>query len=395
MNSGKKILAVFGSTGSIGRNTLEVVRRHPDRFAIRYLTGNSNAELLSAQVREFRPAAVAVSDPAARTLVHAAVGDLTEVLDGGQALLDIAGRDDYDTMISSLVGFAGLLPTVAAIRAGKTIALANKETLVAAGEYVTSLAREHGVALLPIDSEHSAIQQCITGESAHSVARIILTASGGPFRGWTRDALRDVTPAEALRHPNWSMGSKITIDSATLMNKGLEVIEAHWLFAVDPAHIDVVVHPQSIIHSLVEFTDGSVKAQLGMPDMKLPIQYALTWPHRLDAAYERLDIARIGSLTFEKPDPDAFPCLRLAYEALHAGGTAPACLNAVNEVAVAAFLRGELSFHGIAALVEDSLARIPQRSAASLDDIVETDRSARAWAQAHIAQHAFLTPIRA
>jgi 1-deoxy-D-xylulose-5-phosphate reductoisomerase len=394
MNRAKKILAVFGSTGSIGRNTLEVVRRNPEHFAVRYLTGNSNAELLAAQVREFRPSAVAVGDSAARALVQAAVGDITEVLDGGEALLEIAARDDYDTMISSLVGFAGLLPTVTAIRAGKTIALANKETLVAAGEYVTALARAHGVALLPIDSEHSAIQQCFAGESPRHIARIILTASGGPFRGWTREALQEVTPAQALRHPNWSMGSKITIDSATLMNKGLEVIEAHWLFAVDPARIDVVVHPQSIVHSMVEFSDGSVKAQMGMPDMKLPIQYALTWPDRLEADFERMDLTRIGGLTFEEPDHASFPCLRLAYDALRAGGTAPAGLNAANEVAVAAFLRGELSFPGIAALIEESLARIPLRSAASLDDIVETDRDARAWAQAHIAQFAFLTPTR-
>ncbi|MBE0644860.1 MAG: 1-deoxy-D-xylulose-5-phosphate reductoisomerase [Bacteroidetes bacterium] len=384
-----KILAVFGSTGSIGCNTLEVVRRHSGHFAVRYLTGNSNAELLAAQVREFRPAAVAVSDPAARAQVLADVGDITQVLDSDDALTEIAGREDYDTMVSSLVGFAGLLPTVTAIRAGKTIALANKETLVVAGEIITALTREHGVALLPIDSEHSAIQQCIVGEPSHSVARILLTASGGPFRGWTSDALQAVTPAQALRHPNWSMGSKITIDSATMMNKGLEVIEAHWLFGVAPAQIDVVVHPQSIIHSMVEFSDGSVKAQLGVPDMKIPIHYALTYPDRLAADYERLDIARIGTLTFESPDVEAFPCLRLAYDALHAGGTAPACLNAANEVAVAAFLRGEITFPRIAELIEESLSHVPHGAAASIEDIIDADRSTRAWAEAHISQTDF------
>ncbi|MFZ1730670.1 MAG: 1-deoxy-D-xylulose-5-phosphate reductoisomerase [Bacteroidota bacterium] len=390
MNSGIKILAVFGSTGSIGCNTLEVVRRHPDNFAVRYLTGNSNAELLIAQVNEFRPAAIAVTDPAARIKVREAVGGITEVLDGDDALTVIAGRDDYDTMVSSLVGFAGLLPTVTAIRAGKTIALANKETLVVAGELITALTREHSVPLLPIDSEHSAIQQCIVGEPAHGISRIILTASGGPFRGWTAEALQAVTPAQALRHPNWSMGRKITIDSATLMNKGLEVIEAHWLFAVDPSRIDVVVHPQSIIHSMVEFTDGSVKAQLGVPDMKIPIHYALTSPNRIAADYERMDITRIGTLTFEEPDTSAFPCLRLAYDALAAGGTAPACLNAANEVAVAAFLRGDISFPRIASLIEESLSHVTLNSATSLDDILDADRRTREWAEAQITQTAIL-----
>lgn len=384
MNSGKKILAVFGSTGSIGCNTLEVARRHPDNFAIRYLTGNSNSELLAAQVREFRPSAIAVTDPAARELVRSAVGDLTEILDGEHALTTIAERDDYDTMVSSLVGFAGLVPTVAAIRAGKTIALANKETLVVAGELITAMTREHNVLLLPIDSEHSAIQQCIVGEPSHGIARIILTASGGPFRGWSAEALKTVTPAQALQHPNWSMGSKITIDSATLMNKGLEVIEAHWLFDVEPARIDVVVHPQSIIHSMVEFTDGSVKAQMGVPDMKIPIHYALTYPDRIQADYERMDLTRIGALTFEEPDIAAFPCLRLAFDALAIGGTAPACLNAANEIAVAAFLRSDISFPRIAGLIADCLEHVAHGSVTSLDDIIDTDRRTREWAEKHL-----------
>ncbi|MCB2204659.1 1-deoxy-D-xylulose-5-phosphate reductoisomerase [bacterium] len=381
MRNGKNILAVFGSTGSIGCNTLEVLRRHPDHFQLRYLTANSNAELLIAQVKEFRPSAVVVTDPAAEALVRQQVGDITEVLGGENALTELAARDDYDTMVSSLVGFAGLLPTVAAMRSGKNIALANKETLVVAGELITSLQKQHDVALLPIDSEHSAILQCITGEPAHGVARILLTASGGPFRGKRLEELADVTPAAALKHPNWSMGSKITIDSATMMNKGLEVIEAHWLFGVDPEHIDVVVHPQSIIHSMVEFSDGSVKAQLGVPDMKIPIHYALTWPDRLAADYERLDITQVGTLTFEEPDLETFSCLRLAYAALREGGTAPACLNAANEVAVAAFLREELSFPGIARVIEESLQQVETRAVRDVETVVEVDRETRRVAQ--------------
>ncbi len=384
MSSGTNILAVFGSTGSIGRNTLEVVRRHPDAFGIRYLTGNSNAELLIEQVREFHPAAVAVTDPAAVTAVKSAVGELTEVFAGEDGLMEIAARSDYDTMVSSLVGFAGLLPTVTAIRAGKNIALANKETLVVAGEIISRLCSEHGVQLLPIDSEHSAILQCIVGEPGHSVSRIVLTASGGPFRGRSHDELSAVTPEQALRHPNWSMGSKITIDSATLMNKGLEVIEAHWLFSVDADAIDVVVHPQSIIHSMVEFSDGSVKAQLGVPDMKIPIHYALTWPDRLAGDYDRLNMAEIGTLTFEEPDTEAFPCLRLAYDALRAGGTAPAILNAANEIAVAAFLDGQLSFTGIADLIEDSLQNVTAGQADTLEAVIAADTAARSFAAAQI-----------
>ncbi len=391
MRTANNILAVFGSTGSIGCNTLEVVRRHPEHFRVRYLTGNSNAALLAAQVREFRPAAVVVSDPAAEQRVRSEVGDLIEVLSGSDALLQLAARDDYDTMVSSLVGFAGLLPTVAAIRAGKNIALANKETLVVAGEIITRLQREHDVHLLPIDSEHSAILQCIVGEPKHSVARIVLTASGGPFRGHSAGDLAAVTPAAALKHPNWSMGNKITIDSATLMNKGLEVIEARWLFDVDADHIDVVVHPQSIIHSMVEFSDGSIKAQLGVPDMKIPIHYALTWPDRIAADYDRLDLAQIGTLTFEEPDLETFSCLRLAFEALREGGSAPACLNAANEVAVAAFLRGDITFPGIARLIEESLQHVATRAAEDVDTIVEVDRETRAYAESLLSHTESLT----
>ncbi len=393
MSAEHKILAVFGSTGSIGRNTLEVVRRHPEHFSVRYLTGNSNADLMIEQVKEFRPAAVAVTDGEARRKVRDAVGEQAEVLDGS-GLTELAAREDYHTMVSSLVGFAGLLPTTEAIRAGKHIALANKETLVVAGEVITGLLREHGVQLVPIDSEHSAIQQCIVGEPAQSVARIILTASGGPFRGRSAAELEHVTPADALKHPNWSMGSKISIDSATLMNKGLEVIEAHWLFDVAPGDIDVVVHPQSIIHSMVEFSDGSLKAQLGVPDMKIPIHYALTWPDRIAADYERADMARIGTLTFEEPDRETFPCLQLAFDSLQAGGTAPAVLNAANEVGVAAFLRGDIPFPGIPAVIADALDRCDIRPADTLETVVEADREAREFAEASLPHYSSVTTTR-
>lgn len=387
-------IAVFGATGSIGQNTLEVARRHPDVFDVRCLSGHRNVPLLCDMVREFRPAATAVADPAAYREVRASVGHLTEVLGGEEALVELAARTDYDVMVSSLVGSAGLLPTVTAIQGGKRIALANKETLVVAGAYITALTRAHGVDLLPIDSEHSAILQCIVGEPEHSVSRIILTASGGPFRGWKAGQLDAVTPAQALRHPNWSMGNKITIDSATLMNKGLEVIEAHWLFEKQVSDISVVVHPQSIIHSLVEFSDGSVKAQLGVPDMKLPILYALTFPGRIPTTYERLDLAAIGSLTFEQPDTESFPCLRLAYEALERGGTAPAILNAANEVAVAAFLAGTLNFPGIPAVIEECLGQLPISSAEHLDGILEADTQARETATRIIASHRALQTAR-
>jgi 1-deoxy-D-xylulose-5-phosphate reductoisomerase len=387
-------LAIFGATGSIGRSTLEVVRQHSEAFSIRYLTANNNASLLIDLVREFRPAAVAVVDADACAQLRAAVGDLTTVLDGSEGLLEIAAREDYDTMVSSLVGFAGLLPTVAAIRAGKRIALANKETLVVAGEYILNLARQHDAPILPIDSEHSAILQCIVGEPEQSVSRIILTASGGPFRGWTAEALELVTPEQALKHPNWTMGAKITIDSATLMNKGLEVIEAHWLFGLAADAISVIVHPQSIIHSMVEFHDGSVKAQLGVPDMKLPIHYALTWPQRLAAQYTALDLAAIGSLTFEEADTDTFRCLRLAYDSLRAGGIAPAILNAANEVAVAAFLRNELPFTGIPEVIDHCLQGLPNHSASELDAIVNADVQAREFALRRIASPTEIYTVR-
>lgn len=381
-----KTLALFGSTGSIGTSTLDVVRRHPDAFRVRYLTANSRVEELLAQIEEFSPAAVAVADPVAAAAVRSAVGDRIPVLEGIDGLLDIARRDDYDTMVSGLVGFAGLLPTVAAIEHGHDIALANKETLVVAGEIISQLLATHRVRLLPVDSEHSAIFQCLVGEPPESVARLILTASGGPFRGRSRDELAHVTRADALAHPNWSMGQKITIDSATLMNKGLEVIEAHWLFGIPAERIDVVVHPQSIIHSMVEFTDGSVKAQLGVPDMKIPIHYALTAPDRIAATYDRLTFERMHTLTFEAPDTEAFPCLRLAYEALAAGGTAPAVLNGANEVAVAAFLAGRIGFLDIPAVIAQTLDDIPVTAADSIAAVSDADGAARSTASILISR---------
>ncbi len=381
-----KTLALFGSTGSIGTSTLDVVRRHPDAFRVRYLTANSRVEALVAQIDEFAPAAVAVADPVAAAAVRSAVGNRVPVLEGIDGLLDIARRDDYDAMVSGLVGFAGLLPTVAAIEHGHDIALANKETLVVAGEIISRLLTTHHVRLLPVDSEHSAIFQCLVGEPPDSVARLILTASGGPFRGRTRDELEHVTRADALAHPNWSMGQKITIDSATLMNKGLEVIEAHWLFGIPAERIDVMVHPQSIIHSMVEFTDGSVKAQLGVPDMKIPIHYALTAPERIAATYDRLTLERMRTLTFEVPDTEAFPCLRLAYESLAAGGTAPAVLNGANEVAVAAFLAGRIGFLDIPAVIARTLDEIPVAAADSIAAVSDADGAARSTASILISR---------
>ena len=376
----EKTLAIFGSTGSIGCNTLEVVRQHPGLFRVQYLTANSNTKLLCDQVREFRPRAVAVADEESYAAVKRECDGTTEVVCGIPGLIELARRDDYDTHVSSLVGFAGLLPTIAAIETGHTIALANKETLVVAGELMVRLLKRHNVNLVPIDSEHSAILQCIVGEPEDSVKTIILTASGGPFRGKTAEELRQVTVAEALNHPNWKMGSKITIDSATLMNKGLEVIEAKWLFDVSAEQIDVVVHPQSIIHSMVEFTDGSIKAQLGLPDMKGPIRYALTYPSRIHADVPRMDFS-LRTLEFEPPDRNTFRCLDLAFQALAEGGTAPAALNAANEIAVQAFLDGAAGFMDIPEIIERSLGAFAYHTVEHVDMLVETDAAVRAYAK--------------
>jgi 1-deoxy-D-xylulose-5-phosphate reductoisomerase len=373
-----KTLALLGSTGSIGTQALEVVREQQGRFRVAVLTAGQQWQLLVAQAREFRPAAVVIGE-AFYQEVKAALGDQpeTHVLAGAAALEEVVQRPEIDVVLTALVGYAGLPPTVAAIRAGKDIALANKETLVVAGELITALVRQHGVQLLPVDSEHSAIFQCLVGEAQNPIEKVILTASGGPFRGRSAQELAGITKAQALKHPNWTMGAKITIDSATLMNKGLEVIEAKWLFNLRNEQVDVVVHPQSIVHSLVQFEDGSLKAQLGLPDMKLPIQYALGYPQRLRNDWPRFSFLAYPTLTFEAPDQTTFRHLRLAFEAMQRGGTAACVLNAANEVAVAAFLRDEVSFLGMADVVAECLQTVPYLAAPTLADYATTDAEAR------------------
>jgi 1-deoxy-D-xylulose-5-phosphate reductoisomerase len=371
-------IAILGSTGSIGRSTLEVVASFPDRFRVTYLTAHRNLDLLHEQIRHFRPRGVVVMQESHVASLRKTVGSNTEVLCGGDGLMDIVHRSDVDLVMNALVGFAGMRPTLAALEAGKSVALANKEALVVAGELIMRIVREKNVRLLPVDSEHSAILQCLQGENISSVRRLILTASGGPFLTFPLERLETVTVTEALNHPTWKMGNKITIDSATLMNKGLEVIEAFWLFGLPPESIDVVIHPQSIIHSMVEFMDGSVKAQMGLPDMKLPIQYALMYPDRPAAAHRRLDLPELGQLTFQQPDLRRFPCLALAFRALTMGGTAPAVLNAANEVAVQFFLEGRIPFNAIATIIEDALTAHAPLHQLTLDDLVKADRETRA-----------------
>jgi 1-deoxy-D-xylulose-5-phosphate reductoisomerase len=373
-------IAVLGSTGSIGTSSLDVIANNPDEFRVTYLTVNTNVDELLMQVRRFHPRGVVVLDRHAAAACKLALNGTVEVLCGEEGLNEIVQRDDVDTVISALVGFAGLRPTVSAIRAGKKIALANKETLVVAGEIVIPLAHAHAVALLPVDSEHSAIFQCLVGESPDEVQKIILTASGGPFRTKTAEELRHVRVAHALNHPNWKMGSKITIDSASMMNKGLEVIEARWLFGVPAARIEVVVHPQSIIHSMVEFIDGSVKAQLGIPDMKIPIQYALTYPKRAPSDVGRVQFPALQTMTFFEPDTTKFPALALAYTALDAGGTVPAAMNAANEVAVDLFLQERIQFLRIPDVISETMAHHTNTLHPLLDDIREADAWARRFA---------------
>ncbi|UOQ72092.1 1-deoxy-D-xylulose-5-phosphate reductoisomerase [Hymenobacter cellulosilyticus] len=378
MSSPLKRVTLLGSTGSIGTQALDVIRAHPGRFQVTTLSAHSNAELLIRQAQEFRPAVVVIGDEQKYEAVKTALaGQATEVLTGITALTEVAGRPDTDIVLTAMVGYSGLLPTVAAIRAGKDIALANKETLVVAGQLITRLVKEHGVGLYPVDSEHSAIFQCLVGEERNPIEKIILTASGGPFRGRTAEQLATVTKAQALKHPNWDMGAKITIDSASLMNKGLEVIEAKWLFGLNNDQIDVVVHPQSIIHSLVQFQDGSLKAQLGLPDMKLPIQYALGYPERLPSDFPRFSFLDYPDLTFEQPDRATFRNLPLAFEAMRQGGNAPCVLNAANEIAVAAFLRDEIGFLEMPSLVESCLTKVSYLAEPSLDDYVLTDQETR------------------
>jgi 1-deoxy-D-xylulose-5-phosphate reductoisomerase len=372
-------IAILGSTGSIGRNTLEVLAHMPDRFRATYLTTNTNIDLLTEQVRQFKPCGVVVFDVRRAEELRKRLPASVEVLAGSEGLLEIVRRDDVDVVVNSLVGFAGLKPTVEAIRHKKNIALANKETLVVAGEIITGLVKEYGVTLLPIDSEHSAILQCLAGEDHDHIAKLILTASGGPFLKIPREQFSSITVEAALNHPNWKMGNKITIDSATLINKGLEVIEARWLFDIPADRIDVVVHPQSIIHSMVEFVDGSVKAQLGIPDMKLPIQYALTYPERLPLNSARIDFPHLHTMTFFAPDKEKFRCLQLAFDALALGGTAPAAMNAANEIAVDAFLNRKISFLKIPELIERALSAHTNHHAPELEHTFEVDANTRAF----------------
>jgi 1-deoxy-D-xylulose-5-phosphate reductoisomerase len=365
-------IALFGSTGSIGVNTLDVVRRHPERFEITALAANRNIEILARQIAEFQPKAVAVANTDAATeLASRKPG--CEVLSGEEGLRELASRDIYDTFVGALTGFAGFAPTLEAIQRGKRIALANKETLVVAGELLTALAARTGSDLIPIDSEHSAIHQCLVGESPESIRRIILTASGGPFRTLPKELFAGITPDAALKHPKWKMGRKITIDSATLLNKGLEIIEAKWLFGIPLSKIEVVIHPQSIVHSFVEFVDGSVKAQLGMPDMRLPIQYALASPERLDQTYDLLNLVSSSPLEFFAPELDKFPCLALAREAGERGGLYPCILNAANEEAVAQFLEGRIAFTEIPILIRSAMEAPPAEASESIEACTEME----------------------
>ncbi len=372
------MLSILGSTGSIGRQTLDIVRLFPDAFDVALLTANSNVDLLARQALEFGPKLVIINDEAGqRELRQALAGTEIQVGAGADALRDAAALPEVDIVMAAVVGFAGLAPVLSALQAGKTVALANKETLVVGGEIVGRCVREFGGTLIPVDSEHSAIFQCLVGEDISAVEELVLTASGGPFRDRDLETLRRVTVAEALAHPNWSMGEKITVDSATMMNKGLEVIEARWLFDLPAEKVNVLVHPQSIVHSMVAFCDGSVKAQLGVPDMKVPIQYALTFPERWEAPHERPDWTAIGNLEFLPPDTERFPCLRLAYDALRIGGTAPTVLNAANEAAVELFLKEQIRFTDIPILIERCLEACGTHTRSDLASLVEIDRRAR------------------
>lgn len=377
----KRRIAILGSTGSIGTQTLEVIKQHPDKLEVEVLTAHSNAALLISQAIEFRPNAVVISKESMYQRVFEALDPLgIKVYRGSASIEQVVEMESIDMVLVALVGWSGLKPTLRAIEAGKPVALANKETLVVAGELITKLAREKGVNIYPVDSEHSAIFQCLAGEFHNPVEKIILTASGGPFRGMTRDGLLHVTKDQALIHPNWSMGCKVTIDSATLMNKGLEVIEAKWLFNLDISQVEVIVHPQSIIHSMVQFADGSIKAQLGLPDMRLPIQYALTYPQRLPSRFPKFSFDECLQFTFEKPDAENFRCLKLAYEAVRLGGNMPCIMNAADEVAVHAFLREEISFLQIPELIEQCMEKVNLISTPSLNDYEATDAEARAVA---------------
>ena len=383
-----KHIAILGSTGSIGTQALEVIEAHPDLFSVELLTANGNAELLIEQARKFKPDSVVICDNSRLDQVKTALEpEHIKVYGGLQSVTQLMSSDRIDVVLTAMVGFAGLEPTLAAIRSGKAIALANKETLVVAGDLVTRLALEHKAPIYPVDSEHSAIFQCLAGEMHNPIEKIILTASGGPFRGRKRAELEGITKVQALKHPNWTMGAKITIDSSTLMNKGLEMIEAKWLFDLTPEQIEVVVHPQSIIHSIVQFRDGSMKAQMGLPDMKLPIQYAIAYPHRIDSDFPRFDFTRYPSLTFEAPDEETFRCLTLARQAMQVGGNIPCVLNAANEIAVAAFLRDEIGFLQIPELIQNVMEHAQRDERAELSVYLESDREGRRLALDYIARY--------
>jgi len=380
MESAIKYVTILGSTGSIGENALRVIAEHRDRFSIIGLSAYGNTERLIRQAREFSPAAVCIADESQYDSVKDALRDQEITVYGGRSgLLELAARDDCTLLLNALVGAPGMEPTVAAIRGGVNVALSNKESLVMAGAVINQLLKDTGVELYPVDSEHSAIWQCIAGEDERQVRKIILTGSGGPFREVPKSKFPGITVEQALKHPNWNMGKKITIDSATMANKGLEVIEAHWLFNMNVDSMDVVIHPQSIIHSMVEFLDGSVKAQLGLPDMKVPIQYALTYPEHVEAHWETLDLTEIGTLSFEQPDFKKFPCMAMAFEAIRVGGTMPAVLNVANEFAVYAFLDSTIGFHQIPRLVEAAMHAHDPVQNPDLDDIIETERWTKAY----------------
>lgn len=373
----KKKIAILGSTGSIGTQALQVIEEHPDLYEAYVLTANNRVELLIEQARRFQPEVVVIANADKYEVLRDALSDMpVKVYAGADALCQVVQEKPVDVVLTAMVGFAGLQPTISAIKAGKAIALANKETLVVAGELINRLAHEYHADILPVDSEHSAIFQCISGEIS-PIEKIILTASGGPFRTFTMEQLADVTKAQALKHPNWDMGAKITIDSASMMNKGFEVIEAKWLFGVTPEQIQVVVHPQSIIHSAVQFEDGAVKAQLGVPDMRVPIQYAFSYPHRLHSSFERLDLCRMSSLTFEEPDTKRFRNLALAYEALRRGGNMPCIVNAANEVVNRAFLEDRIGFLRMSDVIETVMRRASFVERPGYDDYVQTDAEAR------------------
>ena len=379
----KKQIAILGSTGSIGTQALQVIEEHPDLYEAYALTANNQVELLAEQARKFMPAAVVIANEAKYLQLKEMLADLPiQVYAGADALCEIVEAKPIDVVLASMVGYAGLRPTMNAIRAGKAIALANKETLVVAGELINALAQQYHTPILPVDSEHSAIFQCL--EPNNALEKVILTASGGPFRKFTMEQLQHVTKEQALKHPNWDMGAKITIDSATMMNKGFEVIEAKWLFGVRPDQIEVVVHPQSVIHSMVQYEDGAVKAQLGMPDMRLPIQYAFSYPQRIKASFDRLDFSKMTELTFEQPDMNRFRCLALAYEALNRGGNMACIVNAANEMVVSAFLHDRISFLRMSEVIEQCMGKVSFIQTPTYEDYVATDAEARRIAESLI-----------